>query len=393
MPGRILIFGAGASGRGHVGQLAFESGHEVVFVDKDRDLVDRLRKAGRYTVRLVSAQPRDFVVDRFRTFHLDEREEIFQAFLESSLVFTVVCPNNLRDVAEYIRPMVIAWLQAGGREAKDLLACENMNQGSTTFRRFLLDGFPGGDAGAELARSLDARMGFADTMIARVVAKPKDPLRLLGEEYSEWTADRKALRGAVPPQIRTLDLVDDQGRYLQRKLYIHNTGHAMFGYLGFLKGYEYIHEAARDPAILQAAEKAIEESGWAIQHEHGFPEDVIRAYRKALIDKCPCEALPDEVVRVVREPIRKLGPEERFFGPAALLLKHGREPRVLLHGPCAAMLARIPGDPESERMGRLLEDGGVRGVLAAIGVRMPDPVVRTMEDLLPVLRESLGRRR
>jgi mannitol-1-phosphate 5-dehydrogenase len=258
-----------------------------------------------------------------------------------------------------------------------------MDRSSTVFKGMLLEGLS-----PELAGALDARVGFADTMIARVVAKPKDPLRLVGEEYSEWTADRKALRGPDVPAIKTLDFVDEQARYLQRKLYIHNTGHATLGYLGFIKGYTYIHEAARDPAILDATAKAIEESGWAIQKEHGFSEDVIRAYRQALLDKVPCAELPDEITRVVREPLRKLGPSERFFGPVGLLLKHGCEPDHVLRGLCAALLADVPGDSESARLRQLLQEGGVRRVLQAVEVHLPDEVVRKIESLLPAVRQA-----
>ena len=58
---------------------------------------------------------------------------------------------------------------------------------------------------------------------------------------------------------------------------------------------------------MEICKKAIEESGWAIEKEYGFPADVILGYRAALTDKCTSSELPDEILRVVREPLRKLG--------------------------------------------------------------------------------------
>ena len=46
MPERIVVFGAGATGRGHVGFLAWEAGYQIVLVDRNRELVDALRQAG-----------------------------------------------------------------------------------------------------------------------------------------------------------------------------------------------------------------------------------------------------------------------------------------------------------------------------------------------------------
>jgi mannitol-1-phosphate 5-dehydrogenase len=382
-----LVIGAGASGRGHVGQLAAESGYRLVLLDKDKALCRALRAAGAYTVRLVSAHTRVVTVDGFTVLHTSEQEAFFAGFRDAGLVFTTVCPGNLTDAADHLRPFLVRWLQScGPDEFKNVLCCENMNRSSTTFRDMLLEGFP-----AELRPKLERQVGFSDTMIARVVAKPADPLVLLGEEYSEWTADRKAIRGPVLPAVRTLELVDDQDRYLQRKLYIHNAGHATFGYLGFLKGYRWLHEAGQDPEIMDACRKAIEESGWAIQREFGFSEDVIRTYRAALTDKCVSPELPDEILRVVREPIRKLGREERFFGPIGLMLKHGRQPEHILAGVCGALLARIPGDGQSERIASLLERKGIACLDEITGSAVAGPVRARIEAMLPVVRARFAR--
>ncbi len=383
----VLVIGAGASGRGHVGQLAAESGYRLVLLDKDEALCGALRAAGKYTVRLVSAHTRVVTVDGFTVLHTSQQEPFFERFREAELVFTAVCPGNLMDAAEHLRPFLARWLETSGPdEFKNVLCCENMNRSSTTFRDMLLKEFP-----AALRPKLERQVGFSDTMIARVVARPTDPLTLLGEEYSEWTADGKAIRGPVLPAVRTLELVDDQDRYLQRKLYIHNAGHATFGYLGFLKGYRYVHEAAQDPEIMAVCEKAIEESGWAIEKEYGFSEEVIRAYRAALTDKCVSPELPDEILRVVREPIRKLGTEERFFGPIGLMLKHGRQPEHLLYGVCGALLARIPGDEQSRRIASLLDQKGVACLEEITGRPVPRAVLTRIEAMLPVVRERFAR--
>ena len=384
--GNVLIIGAGATGRGHVAQLAVESGYAVTLLDKDASLCARLRASESYSVRLVSGHTRTVTIRDFRILHTSEKEDIFSAFRDSTLVFTSVCPGNLRDAAAAMREPFARWLKAAGpRDFKNVLCCENMNHSSTSFRDHLLEDFPG-----ELREKLDRQVGFADTMVARVVARPADPLSLLGEEYSEWTADRRAFRGPDLPEIRTLELVEDQTRFLQRKLYIHNTGHATIGYLGFLKGYTFIHEAAQDPRIMAICEKAIEESGWAIEKEYGFPAEVIRAYRAALTEKCVSPELPDEILRVVREPVRKLGREERFFGPIGLLLAHGRMPESLLYGVCGALLAHIPGDEQSARIRALIRQKGVSCLDELTGMTVPAAVRARIESLLPQVQEEFA---
>ena len=386
--GNALVIGAGATGRGHVAQLAVESGYTVTFLDKDASLCARLRTSGHYSVRLVSGHTRTVKVEGFRILHTSEKEDLCSAFRDSRLVFTAVCPGNLRDAAGTLREPLVRWLRtAGPHDFKNVLCCENMNRSSSIFRDFLLEDFPG-----DLREKLERQVGLADTMVARVVARPADPLLLLGEEYSEWTADRRAFRGPQLPEIRTLQLVEDQTRFLQRKLYIHNTGHATIGYLGFLKGYTFIHEAAQDPHIMAICEKAIEESGWAIEKEYGFSPEVIRAYRATLTEKCVSPELPDEILRVVREPVRKLGRDERFFGPIRLLLGHGREPEFLLYGVCGALLSRIPGDEQSERIRALIQEKGVSCLDEITGTTIPAAVRDRIETLLPKVQTELAPR-
>jgi mannitol-1-phosphate 5-dehydrogenase len=366
-----------------MGQLGFESGYRLAFLDKDRTLCGLLRSSGVYEVELVSAAPRRVTVSGYEVRHTSEADALYPAFAGAGLIFTTVCPENLRDAAGELRPLFMRWLrESGGAPAKNVLCCENMNRGTSVFRSHLEEGFP-----RDLLGALDHSVGFPDTMIARVVTRPLHPLHLQAEEYSEWTADRSAFRGGELPAVKTLELVEGQERYLQRKLYIHNAGHATFGYLGYLKGYTFVHEAAQDPRIMEVCERAIEESGWAVEREHGFEAEAIRAYRKALTDKCVLPQLPDALARVVRDPLRKLGPEERFFGPIRLMLRHGRAPEFLLYGVAAALACRIPRDEQSAGIERALSGGGVAAVLKLAGVVLPDDLIAALERLLGEVRE------
>ena len=50
--GRIVIIGAGATGRGQLGQVAFSAGWAVAYIERDQELVDALRQSGRFRVGL-----------------------------------------------------------------------------------------------------------------------------------------------------------------------------------------------------------------------------------------------------------------------------------------------------------------------------------------------------
>ena len=48
--GRIVIIGAGATGRGQLGQVAYSAGWAVTYIERDRELVDVLKRSGRFRV-------------------------------------------------------------------------------------------------------------------------------------------------------------------------------------------------------------------------------------------------------------------------------------------------------------------------------------------------------
>jgi mannitol-1-phosphate 5-dehydrogenase len=337
---RLVLFGAGMTGRGQVAQLAHESGWQLTLVDRDATLIERLRTAGRYTVRLLSESgAREVTISGYQALHTAQAEAIAAAVRDADLVVTSVLEPNLAALAETLAPALAARLAASDQPL-NVIAAENMMNSSETLAALLAARFA---PRQQLAAA--GRLGFPNSMIARVVPVAADPLLLPAEEFSEWTADATTAVGELP-QIRGLEWVTNQAARLQRKLFIHNTGHAVCGYAGWLAGYRYIHEAAQDPAIMAHLTGAIAESGAAVAAEHGFDPLSIRAYQDNLKGRLVIDALPDEITRVIRQPLRKLGPQERLVGPALLCRKHGLPRAGLCWGIAAVLACRLPGDEQ-----------------------------------------------
>lgn len=383
MPGRrLVLFGAGMTGRGQVAQLAFEDGWDLTLVDRDASLIRLLREAGRYTVRLLSERPREVVVTGYRAWHVSESAAITQAVCEADLVVTSVLEPNLPQVAATLAPALTTRLRIRPQRPLNVVAAENMVGSSTALHGYLRRHMAG-DVFGLLAGSV----AFPDSMIARVVPVAADPLLILAEEYSEWTADRRAVVGA-PPELRGLEWVDNQPARLQRKLFIHNTGHAICGYLGWLAGYHYVHQAAGDPQIMARLSAAIAEAGEAVSREHGFAREEVRGYEDNLKKRLVIATLPDDLRRVIRQPIRKLGREERLVGPLLLCHKHGVPGEALCYGVAAALRARVPGDEEFERLAAAIQKHGPLGALRElVGYEPPAAFATAIREAY----EELGR--
>ncbi|WP_287193254.1 hypothetical protein [Syntrophothermus sp.] len=226
------------------------------------------------------------------------------------------------------------------------------------------------------AIDLDRLIGFPDSMIARVVPVAEDPLLLLAEEYSEWTADAKAFIGR-PPELMGLEPVPNQEARLRRKLFIHNTGHYCCALWALARGYRYVHEGGRDPEILAEVSATIAESGAAISAEYGFSLEDIAAYRQNLLDRLACDVFVDSVTRVCREPLRKLGEHERLVGPLNLCIKHGLPYEHLARSIALVMRTDLFGDEQYRQMHAMLAAGGPERILTDVCHLGPGHPART----------------
>jgi len=365
MARKVVLFGAGATGRGHVGLLAWQAGFQLVLVDKLPGLVDILRKAGRYTVRLYGgkSQPYDEKqVSGFRVYPALEREAIAAEIVDADLVLTAVFDQNLADVAQTLALAVSARRRARRQTPLNVIACENMMDSSSTLGRHVR----GLLTGEDLAY-LDRWIGFPDCMISRVVPRPEpDPLLIITEDYNEWTARAEAFKGEKPAGLDALELVTNQTARLERKLFIHNGGHAVCGYVGFHRGCQYIHQAVADPVVLRHVAGALDELGEVVRIKHGFSSASIDAYKSDLGRRGAVPEMRDEVLRVVRDPIRKLSSKERLVAPALLAVGYGLPRGWIVRGIVAALKYCHPSDAQSLALRKKLEEDGLPSVLSEV---------------------------
>ena len=360
----MVIFGAGMTGRGQVAQLAYESGWNITFIDKDDNLIDILNRSGAYKVRLISENPRDITISGFKAIRLNDNLGIAESISESDMVVTSVLPNNLPNVAPVLAEGLRLRLTNGRKKPLNIIAAENMNNGSTALWSF---------TSKYLSFREQQKYGFdysfPNSMIARVVPRSSDPLFIIAEDYNEWTADLNS-RVGNPPGIIGLEWVNNQEARLKRKLYIHNTGHAVCAYLGLLKGYKFIYESARDNWILSCIRKAIHESGKALVKEYEFSESEIKTYAENLLIRLPNDILPDNIERVVRQPIRKLGINDRFLGPLMLCEKYDLQRDGICLG-IAGLLASEIDDEEGSHLTAIIREKGPVNAITEVSGYVP----------------------
>lgn len=317
-------FGAGNIGRALAGPIFSQAGYEVVFVDAVPEIVSALqmRKAYRVVVKdtLPKGVPESFEVMGVDGIAVQDTAAVTNAVARADLIGTAVGAVHL--------PGVLAAIAAGlplrdGRPVS-ILFCENLHglseMAGDVLKHHLPLGFPLAD-----------QVGLVETSIGKMVplmpldVRRRDPLEVWGEAYNAIIADRNGFVGSIPDAVDGLQLKSCFQAYVERKLYIHNLGHATCACHGCLRGFKLICDAVADAAVLSETRAVMTESAHALTRR--YPSELTEANLKAHVDdllrRFGNRALGDTVFRVGRDLPRKLAPGDRFIGGLRLVQAEG----------------------------------------------------------------------
>ncbi len=293
--GTLAVFGAGNIGRSFVGQLFAHAGWNVAFIDVDPVLVAELNRRKSYPVVIKRRGRVDEVlqVSGVRAVDGRDREAVAALLAEADLAATCVGKAALPKIL----PALAAGLlerkrrargcghgpescadsgdmapesRAGSRSVSplDIILAENDREAPETLLRgltsLLPEGFPIGE-----------RLGIVETSIGKMVPLMRaedmavDRLCVFAEEYNTLILDKKGFLGPVP-EVEGLLPVDCIMAYVDRKLFIHNLGHAAAAYFGYLAdpAETMLAPALALPGVRDSAEAAMTEAAAALSAEY-----------------------------------------------------------------------------------------------------------------------------
>ncbi len=363
-------FGAGNIGRGFMGQLFWEAGYRIIFVEANEELVDLLNRRGAYPLRLLDAYSRkeiDMTIDRFEAISPKKGEEIAKLVSRADVISTAVGVKSLVHVA----PLLARGIEKRFKNKSgtvDILLCENSLSAAEILK-------------GEVMRNIDSRVkswlekniGFVGTAVVRMVpASSKrfgvdDPLFVVADSHHKLSYDGRALR-AKAPMIEGLKGVKNFKAEMMRKLFTHNLGHAALAYLGKLKGYTYVHEPFDDAELDLIFDSALDETTASLIKM--YPDDIDmeehKEVRRDIKVRFGNPMIMDTIKRVGKDPIRKLGYEERLIGSAELCISQGIFPEKIAYICGAAFCYDDPDDPESVRLQEKIRKNGIEETLKEI---------------------------
>ena len=358
---KALHFGGGNIGRGFIGKILAEAGYEVVFADINMTVIDRLNQDHGYTVHVVGeGVDQHETVKNVRGINSGDEAAVTAEINDATLVTTAVGPPVLEILAPLLARSLAARYRAGGAPL-NIIACENMVRGSSFLKEKVLA------AAGDDAALIDANTGFVDCAVDRIVPPVRggdaDPLAVTVEVFSEWIVDSTQFKDAVPA-IAGMIATDKLMAFIERKLFTLNTGHTALAYFGQLAGKKTVGEAMQDDAVRQAAEAVMKESGAVLIRRYGFDPAAHRAYIDKILKRFANPYLHDDIDRVARQPLRKLGAQERFIKPLNGMLEYDLPHEATVRAIAATLHYHNPDDPQAVEMQYYRQAHGIAATLA-----------------------------
>lgn len=359
-----VILGAGKIARGFVGHLLYLSEIPFVFVERAEPLVKLVNERGGYTVNILGNPDKNCEVKGACAISLAETERAAEAIADADAVFTAVGGKNLKALIPILAMGIERKSKKGGN--LNIVTCENWKLPAS----ILKDGIEA-SVSEDAKEYLTEHVGITEAVIMRSAIEPdaeqlkKDPLIVNVQDFWEFPVDASRITGELPA-IRGLKLIPEFTGFLERKFYTYNAANGTVSYIGALLGYEKIADAAHDERIIKILDGVYEETAKALSKKHHFPLKEQLAFTLTSKNKLQDYTIVDFIERNARDPLRKLGKDDRLVGSARLVLEYGIEPRNLCIAIAAAIYYENEQDEFARELTRMREEEGVDAILTKV---------------------------
>ena len=332
-----VIYGAGNIGRGFIGQLFSRANCKVTFIDIAENIVNALKEKGAYPVRFLSNEKtEEILITGVTAVNGADSQEVIDCIAEADIIATAVGVRALPSIAPLIAGGLKKRFQISAA-ALNIIICENLLDAD----KYLSDLIKKNLDDREI-KLLEEYVGFVETSIGRMVPlqtpqmQEGNILRICTEKYAFIPVNRDAFKGEIP-KIEGIIPFSNFDFLTQRKIYIHNMGHALCGYLGLLLGETYISDTAARADVLLIVQNAMFESAAALNRKFKVElQDIIDHVRDLLL-RFNNRSLKDTCRRVGSDIERKLGNTDRFIGAINCCLEQGVTPAFISIGAAAAL--------------------------------------------------------
>jgi len=366
---KAIHFGAGSIGRGFIGEILHKNNYQVTFVDMNSQIINQLNRDEGYLIQYLDTNETQSWIDNIKGINLLNNDKIINRINESVILTTAVKANNLKSIAPIIKEGVIK-----RKNINKLLIISNENVlYATNVLKNKIKSLCSEDEWKIILRKAQFLNSAIDRQSNTQIVDNK--IIPVVEPYYEWVIeDDNEIN-----KLSGVTYVDDLEYFIEKKLYIVNATHVAYAYLGDLLDAKTIQEAMNYQIINELVEKFIKENIEYFVFHYGDNRETLSNYFKKIVKRFSNPKLNDPVKRVGRNPISKLGYNERILGPVLELFNLNLPYENGLKIIVAALLFYSENDDESMKIQETFDIHGIEKGIPRI-VEAPKKVNEQIVD-------------
>ncbi|MCR8931435.1 MULTISPECIES: mannitol dehydrogenase family protein [unclassified Pseudomonas] len=225
--------------------------------------------------------------------------------------------------------------RAAGIPAFTVMSCDNLPHNGAVTRKALLAFAT--LRNRDLCSWIDANVSFPNAMVDRITPMTSTAHRLqladkhgvddawpvVCEPFVQWVLEDKFVNGRPAWEKVGVQFTDDVSPYEEMKIKLLNGSHLALTYLGFLKGYRFVHETMNDPLFVRYMRAYMDLD--VTPQLAPVPGIDLSDYKDTLVARFSNQAIADQLERVCSDGSSKF---PKFTIPTInRLIADGRETR------------------------------------------------------------------
>ncbi|MBS68011.1 MAG: mannitol dehydrogenase [Pseudomonas sp.] len=189
-----------------------------------------------------------------------------------------------------------------------VMSCDNLPHNGDVTRRATLAFASLVDP--DLARWIERNVSFPNAMVDRITpmtstAHRQDLERQHGlddawpvvcEPFVQWVVEDRFVAGRPAWEKVGVQFTDDVSPYEEMKIKLLNGSHLALTYLGYLRGYRFVHETMADPLFVEYIRRYMDED--VTPQLAAVPGIDLARYKQTLIERFSNRAIADQLERV-----------------------------------------------------------------------------------------------
>lgn len=202
-----------------------------------------------------------------------------------------------------------------GRPGLALLSCDNLERNGEVLRQVVQDFAAQVDP--SLANWISTNTSFPSSMVDRIVPATtaesvqelagtlgvEDRAAVFTEPFSQWVIEDNFICGRPDWERAGALLVTDVTPFEDAKLRLLNGSHSLIAYLGFLAGYDYVHQVVNDADFASLVERYMDEVVPGLQLPDSFD---LGGYRQQLLERFGNAALNHRTAQIAEDGSQKI---------------------------------------------------------------------------------------